>query len=119
MLIYSEHGSTWAVGSVALFATISPAARAFFIFIFFKIVFTEIYFRFHNLQVYTPTARQEAAGGLLPVCGAAGPLPPPCRGVGAYMQLKFVFYRMEAPTARHGGGRGPTARQGVAGSAPI
>ena len=29
----------------------------FFIFIFFKIVFTEIYFRFHNLQIYTPTAR--------------------------------------------------------------
>ena len=39
--------------------------RVFYIFIFFKIVFTEIYFRFHNLQVYTPAA--------------------PCRAVGAYI----------------------------------
>ena len=61
------------------------AVGVFFIFIFFKIVFKKIYFRFHNLQVYTLTVRQGAAGGLLPVCGAAGPLPPLCRVVGAYM----------------------------------
>ena len=30
----------------------------FFIFIFLKTFFTEIYFRFHILQFYTPTARQ-------------------------------------------------------------
>ena len=75
---------------------------ALFLFLYFlKLFFTEIYFRFHNLQVYTPTARQGggrgvaapipllpgrgAAGGLPPVCGAGGPLPPPCRAVGAYM----------------------------------
>ena len=38
----------------------------FFIFIFLKIFFTEIYFRFHILQFYTSTARQGAAGGLPP-----------------------------------------------------
>ena len=35
----------------------------FYFYIFLKIFFTEIYFRFHNLQFYTPTARQGAAGG--------------------------------------------------------
>ena len=40
--------------------------EAFFIFLYFsKLFFTEIYFRFHNLQVCTPTARQ----------GPAAPLP--------------------------------------------
>ena len=47
--------------------------RFFHFYIFLKSFFIEIYFRFHNLQVYTPTARQGAAGGLPPVCGAAGP----------------------------------------------
>ena len=37
----------------------------FFIFIFLKTFFTEIYFQFHILQFYTPTARQGAAG---PTC---------------------------------------------------
>ena len=32
--------------------------EAFFLFLYFlKSFFTEIYFRFHNLQIYTPTAR--------------------------------------------------------------
>ena len=30
-----------------------------------------------------------------------------CRAVGVYMQLKFLFYRMEAPIARQGDGRLP------------
>ena len=38
--------------------------RVFYIFIFFKIVFTEIYFRFHNLQVYTPAAPLPGGRGL-------------------------------------------------------
>ena len=36
--------------------------RLFYFYIFQKHFFTEIYFRFHNLQFYTPAARQEAAG---------------------------------------------------------
>ena len=47
----------------------------FFIFIFFKIIFTEIYFRLYNLQLCT----------LPPGCGAAGPLPPSCQAVGTLM----------------------------------
>ena len=44
---------------------------AFFLFLYFsKSFFKEIYFRFHNLQIYTPTARLR--GGR--------PLPPSCRG---------------------------------------
>jgi hypothetical protein len=40
---------------------------ASFLFLYFsKIFFIEIYFQFHNLQFYTPTARQGAAGGLQP-----------------------------------------------------
>ena len=31
--------------------------RVFLFFYFLKLFFTEIYFRFHNLQIYTPTAR--------------------------------------------------------------
>ena len=50
----------------------AQAGRGFFIFIFFKTVFTEIYFWFHILQFYTPTAQQGAAGGLPPGRGAAG-----------------------------------------------
>ena len=39
-----------------------PTGEAAFLFLYFlKIFFTEIYFRFHNLQFYTPTARQGAA----------------------------------------------------------
>ena len=34
----------------------------FFIFLFFISVFTKIYFRFENLQKYTPAARPPAAG---------------------------------------------------------
>ena len=34
------------------------------------------------------------------------------------MQLKFKFYRMEAPTAGGGAAGRPTARQGAAGSPP-
>ena len=40
------------------------AETAFFIFIFFKNIFTEIYFWFHNLQFYIPTARQGATARL-------------------------------------------------------
>ena len=37
--------------------------RGAFLFLYFlKTFFTEIYFRFHILQFYTPTARQGAAG---------------------------------------------------------
>ena len=42
---------------------------AFFLFLYFsKSFFTKIYFRFHNLQIYTPTARQEVGrpAALLP-----------------------------------------------------
>ena len=52
------------------------ARRVFSIFIFFKKKFIEIYFWFHNLQFYTPTARQ---GAYLPSPVA------PCRAVGTYM----------------------------------
>ena len=38
---------------------------ASFLFLYFsKIFFTEIYFRFHNLQFYTPTARQGGGSDL-------------------------------------------------------
>ena len=84
--------------------------RASFLFLYFlKIFFTEIYFQFHNLQSYTPTARQgggrgptarqvggrdlyvnknnfffaEVLGGSLPsTYRAAGPLPPTGGAVG-------------------------------------
>ena len=70
---------------------------AFFIFLYFsKSFFIEIYFRFQNLQVYTSAARQ---GAYRPSAGR----PAPYRAVGAYMQLKFMFYRMEA--YRPAGGR--------------
>ena len=74
---------------------IDQCETAFFIFLYFsKSFFTEIYFRFQNLQVYNTT----------PGRGPPARRPPaaPCRVVGAYMQLKFMFYRMEAPTARQG-----------------
>ena len=35
----------------------------FFVFTFFKKKFTEIYFRFQNLQIYTPTARPVGGRG--------------------------------------------------------
>ena len=39
---------------------------ASFLFLYFsKPFFTEIYFQFHNLQFYTPTARQGAAGSYM------------------------------------------------------
>jgi len=47
----------------------------FFIFIFLKTFFTEIYFQFHILQFYTPTARQGGGSDLhvnKPGRGAAG-----------------------------------------------
>ena len=44
----------------------------FFIFIFFIFVFIKIYFRFRNLQKYTPAVRGWAAGTWSPRCGAAG-----------------------------------------------
>ena len=47
--------SQWAVPS---------RPSVFFSFLYFsKSFFTEIYFRFHNLQVCTPTARQEGRQG--------------------------------------------------------
>ena len=44
-----------------------------FLFLYFsKTFFTEIYFRFHNLQFYTPTARQGGGKGPAARQGAAG-----------------------------------------------
>ena len=60
---------------------------ALFLFLYFlKLFFTEIYFRFHNLQVYTPTARQ--GGGRGPRGGRppADPLPD---GRGLHYHLKI------------------------------
>jgi len=47
--------------------------RVFYFYIFSKSFFTEIYFRFHGF-IPLPSDRR-AAGGLPPICGAAGPLP--------------------------------------------
>ena len=41
------------------------AAAAFFLFLYFsKSVFIEIYFRFHNLQIYGPAAPQSGGRDL-------------------------------------------------------
>ena len=43
--------------------TLAQLSSAAFLFLYFlKTFFTEIYFRFHILQFYTPTAREGAAG---------------------------------------------------------
>ena len=61
------------VGRVGASVPVEPKVPMFFLFLYFsKLFFTEIYFRFHNLQIYTPTARRR--GGR--------PLPPYCRVVG-------------------------------------
>ena len=84
----------------------------FFIFMFFKnIFFTEIYFRFHILQFYTPTARQGGGRGR--------------GGMDLYINKnKFILCRGpwrepaaplpggRPPAANWWGGRGPAARQG-------
>ena len=49
--------------------------RFFSIFIFFKNVFSEIYFWFHNLQFYTPTAPQGGGRGPTARLQGGGPLP--------------------------------------------
>ena len=67
-----------------------PSKKAVFLFLYFlKTFFTEIYFRFHILQFYTPTPGRGAAGGLHVnkynfFCAEApdGSLPPPCRAAG-------------------------------------
>jgi len=61
--------------------------RFFFIFTFFKVIF---YKNIFSVSQFT---------GMYPYR--------PAGAVGAYMQLNFLFYRMEAPTARQGGGRLP------------
>ena len=83
---------------MGLMAQISTSFLAAFLFLYFlKMFFTEIYFRFHILQFYTPTAQQgggrdlhvnkynffyaEAPGGSLPPGGgAAGSPPAPVEG---------------------------------------
>ena len=63
-----------------------PPYLASFLFLYFsKTFFTEIYFQFHNLQFYTPTARQ--GGGRGPTARLRGGRHPaaPCRAVGTYM----------------------------------
>ena len=46
-----------------IFPWLSANVRVFSIFIFLKIFFIEIYFWFHNLQFYAPTARQGVGRG--------------------------------------------------------
>ena len=89
------------------------ACGASFLFLYFsKTFFTEIYFQFHNLQFYTPTARQ--GGGRGPaaqqwggrdlyinlkkiICAEAlgGSLPPPWRAAGSRQRLprKYFFLK--------------------------
>ena len=56
----------------------APTSAAAFLFLYFlKTFFTEIYFQFHNLQFYTPTARQGAGWG------PAAPLPAGRRAAGS------------------------------------
>ena len=44
-----------------------------FLFLYFlKMFFTEIYFWFHNLQLYAPTTRQGGGRGPPPRCGVVG-----------------------------------------------
>ena len=45
------------MASWAWLALTQATKRFFYFYIFSKLFFTEIYFRFHNLQIYTPTAR--------------------------------------------------------------
>ena len=76
-------GRTWAASCSELLQrpkwAASQAQAAFFLFLYFlKTIFIEIYFWFHNLQFYTPTARQ--GGGRGPAAHAT-----PCRVVGTYM----------------------------------
>ena len=53
----------------------SARPPAFFLFLYFlKIFFTEIYFWVHNLQIYTPIARQ--GGGKGPTARLRGGRPP-------------------------------------------
>jgi len=48
----------------AISVSVPPGSLQPFLFLYFlKTFFIEIYFWFHNLQFYTPTARQGAAAG--------------------------------------------------------
>ena len=74
---------------------------AFFLFLYFlKSFFTEIYFRFHNLQFCTPTARLR--GGRVPAAN--------WRGGRDLNKIKFIFNRILAPG---GACRPPAGRQGT------
>ena len=48
---------------LALLDCFSPRLASFLFLYFSKTFFTEIYFQFHNLQFYTPTARQGGGRG--------------------------------------------------------
>ena len=82
--------------------------EAFFLFLYFsKLFFTEIYFRFHNLQVYTPTAQQ--GGGRGPTArlrGGRHPTAPLPGGRGLYV-IKIYFLSHGGPYRLAGGRQAP------------
>ena len=76
---------------------------SFLILYFSKIFFIEIYFQFHNLQFYTPPARQ--GGGRGPAAQQRG-------GRDLYVNLKKNYLRgspWREPAAPLAGGRPPAA----------
>ena len=87
-----------------------PATGASFLFLYFlKTFFTKIYFQFHNLQFYTPTARQ--GGGRGPATLQEG-------SRDLYVNKKILFARMplagacRPPAGRQAPCRHSTGRQG-------
>ena len=61
-------------------------AGRFFIFLFFQNCFLQKYIFGFIIYMFIPLpSGRGAAGGRPLVCGAGGPLPPPCRAVRVYM----------------------------------